>query len=198
MSKRLYLGLRPRAGTLHYPVIRTEYCGVAESVWTLWPQFTHLIFTSQTAVAYWPGPWDKELIAIGPATAAALRGKGFAPSIAPEATQEGIIALVASLNGHFLIPRSRRARSTLTDFMTAHNIPFLAVDLYDTLFQRPEPVPDLADVDEIIFTSASTVEGFLRIFGSLPPDKKLTPIGPITARAIAKNKQICHYEKTSF
>jgi uroporphyrinogen-III synthase len=183
----LYLGLNPKPGTFHYPVIRTVYCGQIDQALTLWSQFTHIIFTSQTTVHYWPGPWDKPTIAIGPATAAALHAKGINPLIAPEATQEGIIALISGMGGCFFLPRSKRARSTLTDFMREKGIPFFALDLYDTVSQKLEPVPNLDDFDEIIFTSPSTVEGFLQIYGKLPKDKKLTPIGPVTERYVMNN-----------
>jgi len=182
----LYLGLDPKnyPGALHYPVIRTELCGQVEPARALWPQFTHLIFTSQTAVRYWPGPWDKKIIAIGDATASALRQKGLKPLIAPVATQEGVIELIKQIDGYFFWPRSKRARPILTDFLNQQKIPFFVLDLYDTVFQRPEPVPNLDTIYEIIFTSPSTVEGFLRIYGKLPKDKKLTPIGPVTEKAI--------------
>lgn len=180
----LYLGLRPRPGTYHYPVIRTEYLGGVEAALALWNQFTHVIFTSQTAVHYWPGPWDKEMIAIGEATAEALRKKGIEPQIAPFATQEGVIELIRKTKGHFFIPRSRRARSLLADYFCEHQIPHFLLDLYDTHFQKLEPVPSLAEFDEIIFTSPSTVEGFLKIYGSLPKDKKLTAIGPVTEKVL--------------
>lgn len=178
----LYLGLRPKAGTFHYPVIRTEPLEVR--VPPYWAQFTHIIFTSQTAVEYWPGPWDKEIIAIGEATAAALRSKEIESQIAPSATQEGVIELIKQIKGIFLIPRSRLARSTLTDYMEENQIPYAALDLYDTYFQKLEPVPNLDDFEEILFTSPSTVEGFLRIYGRLPREKKLTAIGPITQKAL--------------
>lgn len=183
-SKKLHLGLNPISDAAHYPVIRTEYCGNIEPALALWPQFTHIIFTSQTAVNYWPGPWDKAIIAIGPATANALRKKGIEPLVAPHATQEGVIELIAKMKGYFFLPRSSRARSALTDFMQQQEIPFFAFDLYHTHFQQLEPVPNLKDFDEIIFTSPSTVEGFLRIYGKLPKGKKLTAIGPVTSARI--------------
>lgn len=165
-------------------MIRTEYCGQIDAALALWPQFTHVIFTSQTTVNYWPGPWDKQTIAIGPATASALQKKGLDPLIASDSTQEGIIELISKIDGYFFLPHSRRARSALTDYMREKGIPFFALDLYDTVFQKPDPVPNLDDFDEIIFTSPSTVEGFLKIYGRLPKDKKLTPIGPVTERAM--------------
>jgi uroporphyrinogen-III synthase len=152
----------------------------------LWPKFTHVIFTSQTTVRYWPGPWDKPTIAIGSATAAALQAKGLKPLVALEATQEGIIELIRGMEGYFFLPRSRLSRSVITDYFDSNGIPHHALDLYDTLFQKLEPVPNLDDFDEIVFTSPSTVEGFLRIFGKLPLNKKLTPIGPVTAEAIRR------------
>lgn len=182
VHKILYLGLRPKVGTFHYPVIRTEplvTCLPAE-----WPLFTHIIFTSQTTVEYWPGPWDKAMIAIGDATASALKKRGVEPLIAPFATQEGVIELIKGIKGHFFIPRSRLARSALTDYMKENQIPHCTLDLYDTHFQKLEPIPNLDDFDEIVFTSPSTVEGFLRIYGSLPREKKLTAIGPITQKAL--------------
>lgn len=188
----LYLGLNPKLGTVHYPVIRTEFCGNLEPARQLWPQITHVIFTSQTAVHYWPGPWDKKIIAIGEATAGALRTKGLIPLVAPFATQEGVIELIKEINGYFLLPRSKLARSALTDYFDRCNMPYLIVDLYDTVYQQLEPVPSLDDFDEIIFTSPSTVEGFLRIYGKLPQDKILTPIGPITAKALStQNAHSC-------
>lgn len=179
---KLYLGLRPKAGMVHYPVIRTVFCGHVEKALEKWADFTHVIFTSQTAVEYWPGPWDKKIVAIGLSTASALREKGCSPVIAPEATQEGVMQVIEE--GYYLLPRSRRARSALTDFMKNKGIRFFVLDLYDTVFQKLEPVPDLSQFDEIIFSSPSTVEGFLRIFGKLPQDVQLTAIGPITKRAL--------------
>jgi len=179
-TRTLYLGLDPKPFVVHYPVIRTEYCANLSEPYRLWPQFTHIIFTSKTAVRYWPGPWDKELITIGSATAAALKQKGYDSVVAKVATQEGVIDLVSNLKGYFFLPRSRLARPVLTDYLKANNIPFYALDLYDTVFQKLEPVPNLEDFDEIVFTSPSTVDGFLKIYGRLPKTKKLTAIGPIT------------------
>ena len=169
----LYLGLRPKSGTFHYPVIRTEFCGHLEEALFLWPQFTHVIFTSQTTAAYWPGPWNKPTIAIGTPTAEALALKGVKVLTAPFATQEGILELIRDIPGYFFLPHSRLARPWLTDSMKQLGIPFYAVELYTICFQSLEPVPNLDDFDEIIFTSPSTVEGFLRIYGRLPQGKRL-------------------------
>ncbi|HSX26625.1 MAG TPA: uroporphyrinogen-III synthase, partial [Chlamydiales bacterium] len=154
---------------------------------TLWPQFSHVIFTSQTSVHYWPlSLQNKIILAIGEATARAIQQRNATPLLAPAATQEGVIALLKTLHPTFLfLPHSRRARPHLAHFLQQQNIHHFLLPLYDTHFQKPEPVPDLNAFDEIIFTSPSTVEGFLRIYGHLPKDKKLTPIGPITMEALS-------------
>jgi len=183
----LYLGLNPPPHVLHYPVITTqklETPAISQAL-ALWPHFTHVLFTSKTTVRYWfeiKPDFDKIALAIGPSTAAELLLRGITPLIAPVPTQEGLLALTRTLsNPYFFFPRSRKARPLLTDSLQD---PFFALDLYDTLFQRPEPLPNFAEIDEIIFTSPSTVQGFLRIFGKLPRDKILTPIGPVTEEAL--------------
>ncbi len=105
--------------------------------------------------------------------------------MAPFATQEGVIELIRKIkDGYFFIPRSKRARSVLTEYLIREKIPHFAFDLYDTHFQRLEPVPNLDEFDEIVFTSPSTVEGFIHIYGSLPKGKKLSAIGPVTKKEI--------------
>jgi len=190
-SKTLYLGLKAEKNTFHYPVIKTIDLPISQEIFSLWKNFTHIIFTSKETVRYWKGPWDKIPIAIGSATATALKQKGLIPLVAPVATQEGIITLLQTIkNGHFFYPHSKRARPLLRDYMKKHQIPYFSFPLYDTVLQKLEPVPDLNDFDEIVFTSPSTVEGFLQIYKSLPQDKKLTAIGPITKAAlIAQGKE---------
>ena len=145
-----------------------------------------MIFTSQTTVEYWPGPWDKELIAIGKATLGALKKKGLSAHVAPFPTQEGVMELVSKWKGYFFLPHSKRARPNLVAFFKSHQIRCFAFELYDTLLQRIEPVPSLDEFDEIVFTSPSTVDGFLKIYGFLPKTKKLTAIGPITKQKMVE------------
>lgn len=191
--KALYLGIDPSRWmekVFHYPVIRTELIEQRECP----PETTHLIFTSRSAVRYWNDFAGKQILAIGEATAALLREKGIEPLVAPEATQEGVMALldVLDLSGaNLLWPRSDRSRNDLALYLKQKNIPFRAIDLYRTVFQKPEPVPSLDDFDEIVFTSPSTVDGFLQIYGKLPRNKKLTAIGPVTRSYISENSKRC-------
>lgn len=103
--------------------------------------------------------------------------------------------LVANLPGYFFLPHSKRARPNLTEFMKKKGIPYFALAIYDTHFQCLQPIPPLEDFDEIVFTSPSTVEGFIRIFGMLPKDKKLRAIGPLTQQALEVNREILYNER---
>lgn len=194
---QLYLGLDPHQfpHAIHYPVIRTELIlsDALKEALLLYPQFTHWIFTSKSCVRYWCSVAKLNpatMIAIGEATADEIRLQGMEPLVARSATQEGVIELLETLElekTYIFYPHSKKARSCLTLYLQKRNVRFFSLDLYDTLFQRPEPVPVLDNVDEIIFTSPSTVEGFLRIFKEIPKDKKLSCIGPITEREMRKH-----------
>lgn len=185
----LYLGLDPGRyphEVFHYPVIRTvvrENLDVSKAA-----RATHFLFTSRSAVNYWVYPIRGEVLAVGEGTAAALREKGLKARVAPKETQEGMVELLETLDlsgGYVFWPRSLLARPVIEEYLIKRNVPFTFLDLYETKHQRPEPVPNLADFDEIVFTSPSTVAAFLEIFGSLPTNKKLTPIGPVTAEAVS-------------
>jgi uroporphyrinogen-III synthase len=63
-------------------------------------------------------------------------------------------------------------------------VQFTAIDLYDPIFQAPLPIPNLDEFDEIVFTSPSTVRAFLAIYGEIPKDKIIAPIGPITKMSL--------------
>jgi uroporphyrinogen-III synthase len=194
----LYLGLDPSRypsikPILHYPVICTKKLMTPELLHakTLWHQFTHVIFTSQTAVEFWSSEVtfsEKVVIAVGKATGYLLESRGISPLIAREETQEGVMALLEKLDlqGSYIFwPKSRLARPVLERFFVQNQVRYFALDLYDTITQKLEPVPNLSGVDEIVFTSPSTVRGFIEIYGSLPIDKKLTAIGPVTQGEIS-------------
>lgn len=202
VSNILYLGIDVPSSALslgqvvHYPVIRTQRIDSPElrAALALWNCFTHVIFTSKNGVRHWyeVGPArGKIAIAIGKATAAELQQRGVEPLIASDPTQEGVIALLETLSlekAFLLYPRSKLARPILAEYLKTRNARFFILDLYETVFQKLEPVPDLESFDEIVFTSPSTVEGFLRIFGSFPRDTRLTAIGPITEKSILLKK----------
>jgi len=188
MHRILYLGLDPSrykhsGELLHCPIIQITPNSLDEETKRVWPLITHVLFTSPSAVKYWPLPLiGKQIISIGAATASVLP----VPSItAPFATQEGVIALLDTLDlseAYLFWPRSSRSRAFLSEYLAGKKIHVF--DLYETTLRRPEVMPDLIRFDEIVFTSPSTVYAFLELFSFIPLDKKITSIGPVTAEVI--------------
>jgi len=201
MSKVLYLGTDPSSylhieGLVHYPIIKTVPLPIPAHILDDMDDYTHVLFTSKNAVAIFlqtfknPDLKKKKLIAIGKSTAAKLAQERYAPDfVAPEESQEGVIDLLRPQDlseAYILYPRSSLARKKLENFLIEQGVRHQICDLYETVFQKPEPVPDLNGFSEIIFTSPSTVKSFRALFGAIPSGKKLTCIGPITEEELKK------------
>lgn len=201
----LYLGLElpprwQRPDVLHYPVIRIaprpfDAPDIREAFSEL-HTFTHLVFTSKSAVSlfcdgllhFGASLNNLQGIAVGQATAALMLTKGIPPSlIASQETAEGLVQAMQETAWNcpsFFWPRSALARPVLTDFWKEHKFRYRDCVLYDTELQQPFPPPNLASFQEIVFTSPSTVQGFLNIWGAFPEGIRLNAIGPITQAAL--------------
>lgn len=192
MSKILYLGTDPPPGVFHYPVIRTELLKSSNlyKALEIQDQFTHLIFTSKNGVRHWVeagGFFRGTCVAIGESTADSLRKQGVNPLVAKDAVQEGVIALLDAMcldNAFIMYPRSNLARINLKAYLEKRKIRKFVFDLYETVYQKIEPIPDVESFDEIVFTSPSTIRGFLHVFGEFPSKPSLKVIGPVTAKAL--------------
>ncbi len=212
MKTTLYLGTDPTefeakgraAGHLiHYPVIKIVPRSIdhpeMRQVFDDIEEYTHLIFTSKNAVRVFFGNLEalkipvenvrkKIVIAIGQVTAGYLSASGVVPHyVSTEETQEGVVHLLNGLNlddAYIFMPRSSLSRPVLANFFNEREIRYQACDLYDTVSQAIDPRPDLDQVDEVVFTSPSTVKAFVDIFGELPRGKKCRAIGPITQQAL--------------
>jgi uroporphyrinogen-III synthase len=191
---KLYLGTDPENCDLkdlvHYPIIKTVPLEVPSHIWEDFAEYTHILLTSKNAAAIFltqlkdKSLKNKKIIAIGKSTAAKLTQEGFAPHlVAQDESQEGVIELLKTQDLHdayIFYPRSTLARKKLESYLIARGIRHQVCDLYETVFQKPDPFPDFAQIDEIIFTSPSTVKGFIAAFGAIPSNKILTCIGPVT------------------
>jgi uroporphyrinogen-III synthase len=192
---KLYLGTDPEncelEGLVHYPIIKTIPLEIPSYMWEDFAEYTHILITSKNAAQIFLSQLkdksllqDKQIIAIGKSTAGKLAQEGFAPhQIAQDESQEGIIELLKTQDLHdayIFYPRSTLARKKLERYMIGRAVRHQICDLYETVFQKLEPSPDFSKIDEIIFTSPSTVKGFIAAFGSIPSNKKITCIGPIT------------------
>ncbi len=210
MRRILYLGTDPtqfeRTGhfeghLIHYPIIQIVPKSLDDprlkSAYDDLNEYTHFIFTSKNAVQIFADHLQalhkkispQVIIAIGEVTAAHLALRGMpAHHTASQERQEGILDLLNTMDleeAYLFLPRSSLARPLLTNYLAQREIRHQACDLYDTVPCKSEDAPDLKQIDEIVFTSPSTVHAFLEIYQKLPKDKKLTAIGPITEEVIS-------------
>ncbi|MDR2124970.1 MAG: uroporphyrinogen-III C-methyltransferase [Desulfovibrio sp.] len=178
-----------------------------------------LIFTSVNGVNFF---WERlrragldaralaglELVCIGPATAAALRGHGLEADLLPEnyvaeSVAEGILKHYADriAEMRILLPRALKARDALPRLLGAHCAGVDILPLYDTApagGRRDEVLEKAASgvIRCITFGSSSTVENFLKLIPAETlrsfPKLKFACIGPITASTLEKAGLPCH------
>lgn len=180
----LYTGLDPS----RYPE-RVLHCPLIEIV-PLFPNivdlesFTHFIITSQTATKLIELPQKAFVIAVGKATGDAI---GRADLVAKDERQEGVIAILESMDlsdANICLPRSRKARRLIDEYLSGRGVSYRVIDLYDIQTKVHKKYPDLSTIQKVVFTSPSTVRAFIEVYGALPQDKELIAIGPVTQKAI--------------
>jgi uroporphyrinogen-III synthase len=201
MLKKLYLGTElpeegRRCGWVHYPVIRLVRRMIAPHILEEMASFTHVLFTSRHAATFFieetgPIPKEKITMAVGKSTAERLRTHGTVPhAIATDESQEGVVALFRTLDlddAYLLLPRSSGARGIIDNYLCEQGIRHQIAVLYDPEVVRDLPPLDLDEVEEIIFTSPSTVAAFMQLFSPFPVGKKTTCLGMITAEALRRH-----------
>lgn len=210
IKKVLYLGTDPShysacAEVTHYPVIRivprdfTSFHIAHQFADIL--QYTHIILTSKNAVKVVMDILkfyhidlmrlhQLQWICIGSSTQRALNRFGVEKTlVAKEETQEGVMKLLDLLDlrdAYLFYPRSARARPTLSCYLKVRQLRHQICDVYDTYVAGVAPLPVLAEFDEVIFTSPSTVEAFFELFPVVPKTVKLISLGPITAQSLER------------
>ncbi len=185
MPKILHVGLRAQEGMIHCPLIQIKPLPVdwEESL----SKTSHLLFTSQTALELMQVVPQEPLIAVGRKTFAAAKRLGFnAQYVAEDETQEGVVALLEKIRPESLFwPRSARARGVIKKFCDEAQIPLIELPLYD-VEERLTPLPDLERVDEVYFTSPSTVNVFFKRVPKPPQHLKFRAIGEVTSLALER------------
>lgn len=199
----LYLGLQPPldGNIYHYPVIAifplhfTAY--EKERLRTSFTQAEWALFNSKSAIDPLLSILEetsfegKTVFAVGKKTALALSEKGIKVDWVPEEeTQEGMIALFKKhlLKGRIVFcGRSSLSRNVLKRFLLDQGALYFDPVLYETKVSFNESnKPSLSDFDEVLFTSPSTVDGFVQAFANcpLPKNLKLKAIGPVTQKRL--------------
>ncbi|MCH9634479.1 MAG: Porphobilinogen deaminase [Chlamydiae bacterium] len=218
-KKSLYFGLNAsrfltNGAVTHYPLIeiKPKPVNCFQAALCDFLRSTHVLFTSQKTVELWldfletyknAGVFfdNKKVIAIGANTAQLLIKRGILVDyIASNESQEGVISLLNQLKGlkrgFVFYPKSARARPKLCQFFKENRISFEAVDLYNTNLIARTPTPNIADFDELVFTSPSSVKSFFETFKL--PQKQINYVfkGNITASYF--KKMILYYKERVF
>ncbi len=153
-----------------------------------------VLFTSRHAVRYFlerlkkkthsvRGLRSKRLIAIGKTTAGELRRFGLkAESLPEEETAESMVMLLkrSPVRGkRFLMPRSDLARDLIAEALRGRGARVDPVTAYRNVCPKAKK-QDLSRIDEVVFTSPSTVKNFMKIYRGIPARIKVWAIGPVT------------------
>lgn len=200
MKTLLYVGLEPPKRSdvkiIHCPLIeivpRTSNCPDIIQARAQLSTITYIIVTSKTAarclfqlIGRPEELQDKLFLSVGKQTTKCLNSFGIDRVItAREESQEGMIALIQDeqlTSQTFFWGHSSLSRPHLGDFLKGQVFECI---LYDTLYKKPGPGFSLDEVDEIFFSSPSTVRAFCAHFGELPKDKILHAQGKQTSLAL--------------
>ncbi|MDP9242055.1 MAG: uroporphyrinogen-III synthase [Actinomycetota bacterium] len=131
---------------------------------------------------------DARVAAIGEGTAEALRAEGVEPDLIPRTfTTEALGRALPRGEGTVLLARADIAPPGLDEAVAAKGWEIVRVDAYRTRGVRSLPsdareVLRAGGADALTFTSASTVDAFVRAAGRLELPRAVC-IGPVTAKA---------------
>ena len=203
----LYTGaVCPNSSYIHTPLI--EIIGVDDdtllrSAAKRLQEFDYLLFTSRFAVKYWilsNGGFDIEnVVSIGAKTSEALRNAGVKNIKQTEKDDSfGVIDwFSAQKKGRVLIPRSNIALPIIPEGLKALGFEVETVTAYiNRMPQNPIKV-NLDKIDKIIFTSPSTVDNFVKLYGGIPDGKILETRGVVTEKRLKEKMTLKTYIKNA-
>ncbi len=151
--------------------------------------FTHLIFTSKTALRLFCEEneninKDIPIISVGQATTHELKKIGFCNiHTAEKENAEGVVELIHNLpltKAHFLWPRSNLAREVIEDYFKESPCSLTPLDLYTVRTRTIPKLPDWTSFDFIYFSSPSTINAFVELYKTLPPLSQCLTIGEVS------------------
>jgi uroporphyrinogen-III synthase len=128
---------------------------------------------------------------VGPGTADALAALGIHAALEPARfVAEGLVEAFPDPpagGGRVLLAQAEAARPALADGLRARGWAVSTVVAYRTVPVTPPPevVRAAAAADAVVFTSGSTVDGFVRAAGAGAVPSVVVAIGPVTAAAVA-------------
>jgi uroporphyrinogen III methyltransferase/synthase len=148
------------------------------------------------------------VVAIGPATSAALADRGVRADIVPERfVAEGILQTLEGrdLAGErVLVARAREARADLVEGLRARGAEVDEVALYDTIAQAAsaDEIEAALSADYLTFTSSSTVRNFMGLLDESgrrrAAECRVVSIGPVTSETARDEGLTVHREAEQF
>ena len=192
--KTLYTGaICPNPEYLHTPLIEIvavdDDAELTAAIYQL-QTFDYLLFTSRFAVKYWAtagGGFDvKNIVSIGSTTSAALSELDVKNINQPEKDDSyGVIDWFSKQKlGRVLIPRSNIALPIIPDGLRALGFDVETITAYKNQMPANPIKANLAEIDKIIFTSPSTVDNFVWLYGGIPKGKILETRGVVTEKRL--------------
>ncbi len=168
---------------VHYPLIKTAPIDFEiENV----GQYEGIIFTSRMSVSVFCGRYrigdGQKILAVGPNTKKELEELGYRVDYMPDIpNSEELARLIIGLSiGQLLYPTSDISDNELSHL---RNVKTFAVYATTPLSQ---PRVSLGDYAGVIFSSPSTVDSFLNIYGLIPSNLKIYVYGKKTAERLRK------------
>ena len=146
--------------------------------------YDYVLFTSRYAAKYVGAlsVRNTQIVSIGRTTTKALHDIGVKEvSEVEEDNSYGVIAWFSRQpRGHVLIPRSNLALPIIPEGLRQLGFEVDCITAYiNRMPEHPKKV-NLDEIDRIVFTSPSTIENFVSLYGALPENKELVTRGPIT------------------
>lgn len=184
----LYTGLTsPDANYIHTPLI--EIVSVDDDTQLLRAiadidSYDYVLFTSRYAAKYVGAlsVMHTRIVSIGRTTTKALHQIGVEEvDEVEEDNSYGVLSWFSSQSrGRVLIPRSNLALPIIPEGLRQLGFEVDCVTAYiNRMPEHPKKV-NLDEIDRIVFTSPSTIDNFIRLYGALPEKKELVTRGPIT------------------
>lgn len=205
----LFTGIRPEEGSenpdyTYTPLIKVAEVGdkaeIRKSVEEI-DEYDYLLFTSRFGVKYWfeevsadaikrINEGHVKVVSIGPTTTKALHEAGVTDVIQSQRHDSyGVVDTFKALmelahdKGHHpfvLIPRSNLAKQIIPEGLRRLGFRVRAITAYvNTMPDNPRKVV-LRHYKKVVFSSPSTVDNFIKLYGSLPPYLKYEAIGVVT------------------
>ena len=134
-----------------------------------------------------------KIAAIGKTTAARLLGYGIIPDMVPEnESSAGLVEEFSKIemsNKKVLLPQAKVSSKELPDGLLNMNADIKKITVYKTIEKDPGQI-DFDSIDQILFTSGSTVRAFVKYFKKVPSHIKVYGLGQPTLNEAKKHSII--------